>query len=122
MSGDRLSDLVRIRQGFVAVWPNLGYGRFGAKIEMDGAPLFAPADEFSQARIRLADVDGSGFTNIVYPADDAAVLYANGSGEGQHGQQDRHERLSDDARAKSRWCDCTTLAGQAGSCRAPTRS
>jgi RHS repeat-associated protein len=80
MSGDGLSDLVRIRQGSVAVWPNLGYGRFGAKIEMDDAPLFAPADEFSQARVRLADVDGSGCTDIIYLEDDAAVVYANESG------------------------------------------
>ena len=71
MSGDGLSDLVRIRQGSVAVWPNLGYGRFGAKVEMDDAPLFADADEFSQARVRLADVDGSGCTDIIYLEDDA---------------------------------------------------
>ena len=31
MSGDGLSDLVRIRRGSVAVWPNLGYGRFGSE-------------------------------------------------------------------------------------------
>jgi RHS repeat-associated protein len=80
MSGDGLSDLVRIRQGSVSVWPSLGYGRFGAKIEMDDAPLFAAADEFSQARVRLADVDGSGCTDIIYLEDDAAVVYANESG------------------------------------------
>jgi RHS repeat-associated protein len=80
MSGDGLSDLVRIRNGSVAYWPNLGYGRFGAKVEMDGAPLFAAADEFSQARIRLADVDGSGCTDIIYLEHDAAVVYPNESG------------------------------------------
>ena len=53
MSGDGLSDLVRIRNGSVAVWPNLGYGRFGAKVEMDNAPLFAPAD----ARITMHCVE-----------------------------------------------------------------
>ena len=35
MSGDGLSDLVRIRSGEVCYWPNLGYGRFGAKVTMD---------------------------------------------------------------------------------------
>ena len=40
MSGDGLSDLVRIRNGEVCYWPNLGYGRFGAKVTMDGAPVF----------------------------------------------------------------------------------
>ncbi len=49
---------------------------------MDDAPLFAPVDEFSQARVRLADVDGSGCTDIVYLADDAAIVYANESGNG----------------------------------------
>jgi RHS repeat-associated protein len=82
MSGDGLSDLVRIRNGSVAVWPSLGYGRFGAKIEMDDAPLLAPADEFNQARVRLADIDGSGCTDIVYLEDEAAVVYANESGNG----------------------------------------
>jgi|APLak6261658528_1056013.scaffolds.fasta_scaffold01077_2 hypothetical protein len=38
MSGDGLNDLVRIRNGEVCYWPNLGYGRFGAKVTMDDAP------------------------------------------------------------------------------------
>ena len=33
MTGDGLSDLVRIRNGEVCYWPNLGYGRFGAKVD-----------------------------------------------------------------------------------------
>ena len=35
MSGDGLTDLVRIRNGEVCYWPNLGYGRFGAKVAME---------------------------------------------------------------------------------------
>ncbi|MGH8644423.1 MAG: hypothetical protein ACREX4_08205 [Gammaproteobacteria bacterium] len=38
LSGDGLTDIVRIRNGEVCYWPNLGYGRFGAKVTMDGAP------------------------------------------------------------------------------------
>ena len=38
LSGDGLTDLVRIRNGEVCYWPNLGYGRFGAKVTMDAAP------------------------------------------------------------------------------------
>jgi hypothetical protein len=34
MSGDGMSDLARIRNGEVCYWPNLGYGRFGAKVTM----------------------------------------------------------------------------------------
>ncbi len=34
LSGDGLTDLARIRNGEVCYWPNLGYGRFGAKVMM----------------------------------------------------------------------------------------
>src|SRR6185436_13726575 len=40
MTGDGLADLVRIRNGEVCYWPNLGYGRFGRKVTLDGAPRF----------------------------------------------------------------------------------
>ena len=40
LSGDGLTDIVRIRNGDVCYWPNLGYGRFGAKVTMDNAPWF----------------------------------------------------------------------------------
>lgn len=51
MSGDNLTDLVRIRNGEVCYWPNLGYGRFGAKVTMDNAPWFDAPDLFDQRRI-----------------------------------------------------------------------
>ena len=38
-----LRDIVRIRNGEVCYWPNLGYGRFGAKVTMDDAPWFDSA-------------------------------------------------------------------------------
>ena len=50
---------MRIRNGEVCYWPNLGYGRFGAKVTMDNAPWFDHPDQFDQKRIRLADIDGS---------------------------------------------------------------
>ena len=40
MSGDGLTHLVRIRSGDVCYWPNLGCGRFGAKVAMDANPAF----------------------------------------------------------------------------------
>ena len=46
MSGDGLTDIVRIFNGEVVCWPNLGYGCFGPKLTMDNSP-------------RLADIDGS---------------------------------------------------------------
>lgn len=80
LSGDGLTDIVRIRNGEVCYWPNLGYGRFGAKITMDGAPWFDHPDQFDQQRIRLADIDGSGTTDIIYLHRDGVRLYFNQSG------------------------------------------
>lgn len=82
MSGDGLSDLVRIRNGEVCYWPNLGYGRFGAKVTMDRSPHFDAPDLFDQRRIRLADVDGSGTADIVYAGSQRIDIYANQSGNG----------------------------------------
>jgi RHS repeat-associated protein len=80
LSGDGLTDLVRIRNGEVCYWPNLGYGRFGAKVTMDNAPWFDAPDLFDQKRIRLADIDGSGTTDIIYLHRDGVRLYFNQSG------------------------------------------
>ncbi len=80
LSGDGLTDLVRIRNGEVCYWPNLGYGRFGAKVTMDRAPWFDNPDQFEPKRIRLADIDGSGTTDIIYLHRDGVRLYFNESG------------------------------------------
>ncbi len=80
LSGDGLTDLVRIRNGEVCYWPNLGYGRFGAKVTMDDAPLFDYSDQFNQQRIRLADIDGSGTTDIIYLGGSGVHIYFNQSG------------------------------------------
>ena len=75
MSGDGLSDLVRIRNGEVSYWPNLGWGRFGPKVLMANAPLFDYPEQFDQKRIRLCDVDGSGTTDIIYLGDRARLWF-----------------------------------------------
>ena len=80
MSGDGLTDLVRIRLGEVCYWPNLGYGRFGAKVTMDQSPRFDRPDIFDGRRIRLADIDGSGTADIIYFASGEVDLYFNQSG------------------------------------------
>lgn len=82
MCGDGLTDLVRIRNGEICYWPNLGYGHFGARVTMDRAPVFDHADQFDQIRIRLADVDGSGTADILYLHRDGVRLYFNQSGNG----------------------------------------
>ncbi len=80
LSGDGLSDIVRIRNGEVCYWPNLGYGRFGAKVTMDNAPWFDSPDQFNPRRIRLADIDGSGVTDIIYLGSNKTQLWFNQSG------------------------------------------
>jgi RHS repeat-associated protein len=80
LSGDGLTDLVRIRNGDVCYWPNLGYGHFGTKVTMDNAPWFDVRDQFSQQRIRLADIDGSGTTDIIYLGRETVDIYRNQAG------------------------------------------
>jgi len=80
MSGDGLNDLVRVRNAEVCYWPNLGYGRFGSKVTMGNAPLLDHPDLFDQKRVRLADIDGSGVTDIIYLGQDLISVYFNRSG------------------------------------------
>jgi len=80
MCGDGLTDLVRIRNNDVCYWPNLGHGRFGARVAMENAPWFDNLDQFDHRRIRLTDIDGSGTNDIVYLGRDGVHLYFNQSG------------------------------------------
>jgi len=80
MSGDGLNDLVRIRNGNVCYWPSLGFTRFGSKVTMDNTPWFDYGDQFSNSRIRLADIDGSGMTDILYIGSQGVGVYRNESG------------------------------------------
>ena len=66
MTGDGLADLVRVDNGRVRYWPNLGHGQFGAQVTMAASPLFDRAEAFDERRVRLVDVDGSGTTDLVY--------------------------------------------------------
>ncbi len=80
MTGDGLTDIVRIRNGEVCYWPNQGYGRFGAKVTMAGVKPFAPADQFNPRYIQLGDIDGSGTADIFYLAGTTARYWLNQSG------------------------------------------
>jgi len=82
LSGDGLTDIARIRYGEVCYWPNLGYGKFGAKVTMDASPRFDAPDLFDQKRIRLADIDGSGTTDIIYLGTKGVAIYRNECGNG----------------------------------------
>ena len=80
MSGDGLTDLVRIRNGSICYWPNLGYGRFGAKVTMAGAPVFDHEESFRRDRVQLSDVDGTGTTDVMYLGPTETRLWRNHSG------------------------------------------
>ena len=80
MSGDGLTDIVRVRNGDVCYWPNLGYGRFGAKVTMRASPVLDTPDLFDPRRIRLADIDGSGTTDLLYLGRGGVDIHLNASG------------------------------------------
>jgi RHS repeat-associated protein len=80
MKGDGLTDIVRIRNGEVCYWPNLGYGRFGAKVAMDDAPVFDHSGSFDPSRIQIADIDGSGTADVIYLGKNKFTCWMNLSG------------------------------------------
>ena len=80
MSGSGMTDIVRIRNGEICYWPNLGYGKFGAKVNMDHAPIFDHPDRFNSSYLRLADIDGSGTTDIIYLGKNKVTCWMNLSG------------------------------------------
>jgi RHS repeat-associated protein len=80
MSGDGLTDIVRVRNGEVCYWPNIGYGRFGTKVAMDAAPRFGGEELFDPRRVRLADVDGTGTADLLYVGADGVTVWFNQSG------------------------------------------
>ncbi|WP_181788277.1 SpvB/TcaC N-terminal domain-containing protein, partial [Streptomyces phytophilus] len=80
MTGDGLTDLVRIGNGEIAYWPGLGHGRFGPKVAMSHAPVFDHPDRFDQRRVRLADVDGSAPADVLYLGPDGVRLWFNQAG------------------------------------------
>jgi RHS repeat-associated protein len=80
MFGDGGSHLVRVRNGQVVCWPNLGHGRFAPPVLFDNAPHFPGAVE--AARILIGDFTGSGAADIVYVGADAVYLYASADGDG----------------------------------------
>ncbi|MEL6141178.1 MAG: SpvB/TcaC N-terminal domain-containing protein [Bacteroidota bacterium] len=86
MCGDGLTDIVRIENGRCCYWPNLGYGRFGAKVTMANAPYFDYPDYYDPSRIRLADIDGTGCIDILYLGRDKVHYWLNACGNGWQAQ------------------------------------
>ncbi len=80
MNGDGMTDLVRIRNGEVCYWPNMGYGRFGAKVGMQGAPYFDAPEQFNPQYLMLADISGTGAADIIYTGKNKCTAWINLSG------------------------------------------
>ena len=70
--------LVRITNGVVECWPNLGYGRFGKKVQLANAPSFE--ERMDASRLFLVDIDGSGTADIAYVSSKYIQIWFNHSG------------------------------------------
>lgn len=80
MTGDGLTDVVRVRNGHVAYWPARGRGRFGRRVEMEGAPRIDRSDQFDPSRVRFADLTGAGGADLLYLGADGVSHWLNESG------------------------------------------
>ncbi|HEY0288121.1 MAG TPA: SpvB/TcaC N-terminal domain-containing protein [Pseudomonas sp.] len=72
--------LIRIRHNEIRCWPNLGHGRFGTGKLFAKLPFTYEA--FDSASVRLADLDGSGATDLLYLEADRLRIFMNRGGNG----------------------------------------
>lgn len=82
MSGDGLTDIVRIRNGEVCYWPNCGFGKFGAKVNMTNAPFFDLPDIYNSGYIQIADINGTGAGDLIYLGKGSCLIWLNLAGNG----------------------------------------
>src|SRR5688572_3931274 len=80
MNGDGLGDIVLVTYNSVSYYPNLGYGRFGARVSLPLDDCIANFSNFNPRYIHFADVDGSGTTDIIYTGNDKIQVWFNQSG------------------------------------------
>ena len=78
MTGTGQQHLVEVRATGVRYWPNLGHGRFGLPVSLPG--FSQPAATFNPEQLYLADLDGSGTTDLIYALSDRLEVYINQSG------------------------------------------
>lgn len=77
--GGGTAPAVLLRSGSLRCWPNLGYGRFGAPID-----LAAPAlpSNVGPDRVVLVDLSGAGYDDFVIALTDRLLIHRNQSGNG----------------------------------------
>lgn len=78
--GSDMTELCRIRHDEIKCWPNLGHGRFGKGFVMSALPFDYAT--FDAARVRIADLDGSGAPALIYLQSDCFEIYFNHGGNG----------------------------------------
>ena len=78
MFGDGLAHRVRVSNGSVEIWPALGWGRYGDKITMAGAPQLATG--VPTGRLLFGNFVGSGVADLLVIGETFADLYPNVNG------------------------------------------
>ncbi|NGN65282.1 hypothetical protein G5C51_15410 [Streptomyces sp. A7024] len=78
MTGDGLPDIVLLSSGNIAYLPNLGHGRWGARVAMRRSPRLP--DGYDPRRVLLGDVDGDGAADLIFVGADRVQLWGNRSG------------------------------------------
>ncbi|MCP9266965.1 virulence protein [Xenorhabdus sp. XENO-1] len=78
MTGSGQPHLVEVSAEGVRCWPNLGRGRFGEPLTLPGFRITGEA--FNPNRLYMADMDGSGTTDLIYVRNTHLELYLNESG------------------------------------------
>lgn len=77
MAGSGQQHLVEIKETSFRYWPNLGNGQFGAPVTMEGWWMGV---QFIPSNIFLADVDGSGTTDVIIAVKEYLIILINQSG------------------------------------------
>ena len=78
LDGSDMPGLCRIRHDEIKCWPNLGHGKFGKGFVISG-PTFEYAT-FDAARVRIADLDGSGAPALIYLNSNDFQIHLNQGG------------------------------------------
>jgi len=82
--GSGQSHLVEIRFNQVRCWPNLGRGRFGdpVTLSLPEGVVIDTETTFNPDNLFLADIDGSGTTDLIYAQHNQVTVFFNQSGNG----------------------------------------
>lgn len=80
MTGDGMSDIVRVRSGKIEYWLNLGNGRFGEPVVMRNSPRLPGISRHAE-QVILIDAEGGGCSDLLLISSDGISLYINKSGQ-----------------------------------------